>query len=173
MAIKPIITIPNNLLKNPTKKVNVIDDEIKNIVQDLIDTVLQAEDPEGAGLSANQIGVDKKICVVRNFYEDLKTGKISSEEIVLINPKIISHSKEENIDWEGCLSIPDAYGKVSRYQKIKVLAKDLNNQRITIKANGYFARVIQHEIDHLNGILFTERVIGNTISEEMFNKIQL
>jgi len=85
---------------------------------------------------------------------------------VLINPKIVSTSKETEIDYEGCLSVPDVYGKVERYKKIKVDATDISGDRIKIKAQDFFARTIQHEIDHLDGVLFTDRVIGGVISEQ-------
>ena len=171
MAVKPIITIPNKLLEDPTEKVGKITDYIKDVAEDLLDTVLKAEDPEGAGLSANQIGVNKRMCVVRNFYEDPKLDSVNSEDIVLINPKIISKSNETEMDWEGCLSVPDVYGKVPRFKKIKIKAKDINGDTIRLTANGYFARVIQHELDHLDGILFTEKVEGKTITESEFNSL--
>lgn len=171
MAVKPIITIPNKILENPTEKVGNIDDTTKSIARDLLDTVLKAEDPEGAGLSANQIGINKRMCVVRNFYEDPKSGNVDSEDIVLINPKIISHSNDIETDWEGCLSVPEVYGQVPRFKKVKVKAKDMNGDTIRLTANGYFARVIQHELDHLDGILFTEKVAGKTITESEFNSL--
>ena len=171
MAVKPIITIPNKLLEDPTEKVGKITDYIKDVAEDLMDTVLKAEDPEGAGLSANQIGVNKRMCAVRNFYEDSKTGNVSSEDTILINPKIISHSNETGMDWEGCLSVPDVYGQVPRFKKIKIKAKGIDGQKVRLTASGYFARVIQHELDHLEGILFTERVQGKTITEAEFEKL--
>ncbi|MFC1700286.1 peptide deformylase [Patescibacteria group bacterium] len=171
MTVKPIITIPNKLLEDPTEKVGEITDYIKDVASHLMDTVLKAKDPEGAGLSANQIGVNKKMCVVRNFYKDPKTGNENSEDTILINPKVISHSNETEMGWEGCLSVPDTYGQVPRFKKLKVKAKGLDGKKIRITASGYFARVIQHELDHLNGILFTERVQGKTITEEELEKL--
>ena len=172
MAIKNIITTPNPILNKKTQKVGEITEEIKNIAQDLLDTVKVAQNPEGAGLAATQIGVSKRICVVRNFFENpLDTSKIESDDIVLINPKITNHSIETDPDWEGCLSVPDKYGKVERFKKIKVTAKDLDGNILKIKAEGFFARTMQHEIDHLDGVLFTSRVEGNTISQKEFDEI--
>jgi len=170
MAIKNIIVDPNPILNNKTQKVNVINDEIRGIAQDLIDTVKVAEDPEGAGLAATQIGISKRICVVRNFFEDpVNPEKISSDDTVLINPKITHFSTEKEIDWEGCLSVPDKYGLVERAKNIKVTAKDIDGNTIKIKAEGFFARTIQHEVDHLDGVLFTSKVIGDTINQKQFD----
>ena len=167
MAVKPIITVPNMILKTKTEKIKQIDEAVLKIARDLIDTVKVAKDPEGAGLAAPQIGVSRRMCIVRNFFADPKdTEKILNEDIILINPKIISRSKEVETDWEGCLSVPDVYGKVERYKKIKIFALGVNGKDIKFKASGFLARTIQHEIDHLDGILFTEKVVGKTITEE-------
>ena len=93
------------------------------------------------------------------------------EEFILINPKITETSKETEIDWEGCLSVPDKYGKVERYRKIKVTAQTLDGNTIHISAKNLFARVIQHEVDHLDGILFTSRIVGETITEAELDKL--
>jgi len=138
----------------------------------LLDTVRVAKDPEGAGLSATQIGISKRMCVVRNFFEDpLNPDEVRSDDIVLINPKIIQYSEEKNVDWEGCLSVPDAYGLVERAEKIKITAKDIDGNIIKIKAEGFFARTIQHEVDHLDGILFTSKIEGKTLTQKEFDKI--
>jgi peptide deformylase len=91
--------------------------------------------------------------------------------MILINPEIISKSKETDVDWEGCLSIPDVYGEVQRHTKVKVKSLTLSGNEITFTAEDFFARVVQHEIDHLDGILFTSRVIGKAISEKELDKI--
>lgn len=167
MAIRKIVTIPNPVLRVKAKKVNSVGEEEKKLAQDLLDTLKVAKDPEGAGIAATQIGVSKKMCVVRNFFPDpAKNGEYAYEDYVLINPKIGSASKETEIDYEGCLSVPNTYGKVERYKKIKVDALDISGERIKIKAQDFFARTIQHEIDHLEGILFTDRVIGNVLTEQ-------
>ncbi len=172
MAVKQILTVPNDFLRKKTEKVKTVDKNILNITKDLIDTIKVAKEPEGAGLAATQIGYSKRICAVRNFYRDpLNSNKIISEDIILINPKIISRSKETDIDWEGCLSVPNTYGKVERYEKIKVIAINSEGKELKFRAAGFLARTIQHEIDHLDGILFTDRVIGKTITEEEFDKL--
>ena len=172
MSVKKILTTPNPILNKKTQKIGEITDEVRNLAQDLIDTVKVAEDPEGAGLAATQIGVSKRMCVVRNFFEDpLNPDEIKSNDIVLINPKITHYSDEKDLDWEGCLSVPDKYGKVERATKIKVTAKDIDGNTIKIKAEGFFARTIQHEVDHLDGILFSEKIEGETLSQEEFDKM--
>jgi peptide deformylase len=172
VAVKKILTIPDPILFKKTQKVGKIDEDIENIAKDLMDTVKIAKDPEGAGLAAPQLGISKRICVVRNFFEDpLNSDDINSDDIILINPKIIQYSAEKEIDWEGCLSVPNVYGLVERARKIKVTAKDIDGGIIKIKAEGFFARTIQHEIDHLDGILFTSKIEGKPIDQEEFDKM--
>ena len=174
MAVKTVLITPNPILNKKAQKVGDITDEIKNIANDLLDTVKVAKNPEGAGLAAPQIGVSKRIVVVRNFFEDpAHPEEVHSDDIILLNPKIASHSTETDLDWEGCLSVPDCYGMVERFKKIKATAKDLNGDTLKIKADGFFARTIQHEIDHLDGVLFTSKVVGSTITQqELDEKIE-
>ena len=172
MSVRKVITAPNPILTKKTQKVRDINNDVKKIAKDLLDTVRVAKDPEGAGLSATQIGISKRMCVVRNFFEDpLNPDEVRSDDIVLINPKIIQYSEEKNVDWEGCLSVPDAYGLVERAEKIKITAKDIDGNIIKIKAEGFFARTIQHEVDHLDGILFTSKIEGKTLTQKEFDKI--
>lgn len=172
MSVKTVITTPNPILDKQAQKVSDITGDIKNVAKDLLDTVKVAKDPEGAGLAAPQIGVSKRIVIVRNFFEDpLHPEEIHSDDIILINPKITSYSTETELDWEGCLSVPDKYGLVERFKKIKVTTKDIDGNNLKIKAEGFFSRTIQHEIDHLDGILFTSKIKGNTISQKEFDEM--
>ncbi len=172
MAVVPILTIPDKRLNMQCDKVTVFDDNLRQEVQNLIDTLSHAKNPEGAGLAAPQIGVMKRMVVVRDFYtEPGNRDKILSQDILLVNPKIISHSKELITDWEACLSIPDTFGLVDRYKKVKVKAQDIDGNEIKLNANGYLALVVQHELDHLDGILFTSKVRGETVNEEELDKI--
>ena len=110
------------------------------------------------------------MCVVRNFFEDpINPNEIKSQDIILINPKITHYSNEKEVDWEGCLSVPDVYGLVERAKKIKVIAKDLEGNTLKIRAEGFFARTIQHEVDHLDGILFTSKIEGDTLTQKQFD----
>ena len=169
MAVLPIKTVPDPILTRKAQKVKGFGEETKKIVRDLLDTLETARDPEGAGLAAPQLGYDKSICVTRKFFRDPKDQKtILHEDIVLINPKTYGKSKEGDLDWEGCLSIPNVYGKVERSKRVKVKAVNEKGEPFRMTANGVFARVILHEIDHLNGVLFTDLAVGETISEEEF-----
>jgi len=171
MAVVPIIETPNKILDKKTKKVGSFETETQKVIKDLKNTLDKAQDPEGAGLSANQIGISKSICVVRNFFLDpLNETEELFDERVLINPKIVSKDSEEEEGWEGCLSIPNTYGKVLRSKNIKIRYQDEAGQKQNLKTGGFFARVIQHEMDHLNGILFTSRVIGDTVTGDFFKE---
>jgi peptide deformylase len=180
MAIRPIIEVKNNIIPSilTTKcekvKLNdgVFDEKTKNIIKDLIDTARAQKEPAAAGLAAPQIGINTSICMVRRFINDpTDKGLETIKDYILINPKIITKSSDSDIGWESCLSIPKIYGMVQRYKKVKVRCLNEIGETINIKATGFFARVIQHEIDHLNGILFTTKLVGNTVTEEEFDKI--
>lgn len=172
MAVKTILTFPDPILLKKAGKITKFDDELKTVVQDLLDTVLSAKDPEGAGLAAPQIGVSKRVVIVRNFIPDPNDpSKDIAHNIVLVNPKIISKSKETTLDWEACLSVPNVYGKVERYKKIKIKAQDENGEDFRLNATGYFAAIIQHEMDHLDGILFTTKVVGQTLTESELEEL--
>ena len=173
MAVKPIITVPNPLLYQKCEKVQKVNTEVKTIIQDMIDTLMSAKNPEGAGLAAPQIGILKRIIVVRRFFPDPNDNeKTLSKEYVFINPKIISSSETTDLHYEGCLSVPNTYGQVYRPLTIKFRYLNEQAEEEQKKASGFFARVIQHEIDHLDGIIFTTKVTGNTITEQELDKIQ-
>ncbi len=157
MAIQKILTVPNPLLRQKAKKVAGIDKKILRLVKDLKDTLKVQESPRGVGLSAPQIGVSKRILVL----------KLEQEIVPFINPKIISSSKETLTDilpkekrfMEGCLSVPGFWGFVNRAYKVKVSFFDLIGGKKTKKFEGKRASFIQHEIDHLEGILFIDRIL--------------
>ncbi len=160
MSVKNIIQYPNKVLLKKSKKIeNLV--EAKNIAKDLLDTLNASKIP-GAGLAAPQIGISKNICVVRKFY-----NKDKYKDIVLINPNILKTSKELVNSLEGCLSIEDTYGYVYRHKKIKIEYTNLQGIKKTLKAEGFLSRVIQHEMDHLEGILFIQKLIdGKTYTEK-------
>ena len=169
MAVLQVKTVPDPILTQKAQKVTGFGEETKKIVRDLLDTLDTARDPEGAGLAAPQLGYGKSICVARKFFRDPKDkATVLHEDIVLINPKAYGKSKEVDLDWEGCLSVPNVYGKVGRSKRVKVKAVNEKGEPFRMTANGVFARVILHEIDHLNGVLFTDLVVGETISEGEF-----
>ncbi len=167
MSIKKILNTPNKLLETPCTKAGEINEESMTIVNDLVDTLLNATNPEGAGLAAPQIGVLKRIFVARDFYEDpTNTNKLLSKTYVFINPKIISKSKNTQTILEGCLSIPDTYGYVKRPKKIKIKATNEEGKKIRMTISGYLAQVFQHEMDHIDGILFTSKISGKMYTEK-------
>lgn len=171
MAIKRIIEAPNEILSTKTSKVKFEDPEVKEIIKDLLETTINQKNPEAAGLAAPQIGYGKRICIVREFVEIPNSEKFTITNHVMINPKIISESKELDLDFESCLSIPNMYGKVLRHKSIKVIYLDENGKEVKLKAKDFLARVIQHELDHLDGKLFTEKILGDLITEDEYNQL--
>ncbi len=170
--IKEIIKIPNKVLNQKAKKAE-FNNALKKLASDLVDTLEFCQNPKGAGLAAPQIGISERVCVVKKFSPDPADPEKELEvTFILINPEIITNSEATSIYWEGCLSIPDTYGEVERFKRVRVKFCDLNGQEITMKAEGFFARVIQHELDHLNGVLFTSKVIGRTYTEKELDELE-
>ena len=140
-----ILTYPNKILEKKTKKVrNPLDPTVQKLVRDMLETMEKAE---GAGLAAPQIGESLRICALR----------CEGEIFILINPKITSYSRNKETNEEGCLSFPGKFIPVKRSTKIKARYLNEKGEEMKIKAEGILARIIQHEVDHLDGILFIER----------------
>ena len=149
MAIKKIITYPDPVLRQKVETVTSFDDALKQLAKDLAETMYAAP---GAGLAANQIGVCQRVAVI-NVSDDEEEKK----HLVLVNPEIIEKEGCQ-IDEEGCLSVIDLTANVERYSKLLVRAQDLDGKQWEFPAEDFFARVIQHELDHLSGILFIDRL---------------
>lgn len=145
MSVRPIHLLGSPVLREQATRVGEVQDEIIQLVEDLFDT-MNAED--GIGLAANQIGVTRRVAVVQAEDDD---------QLVLIDPEIIEREGETRGE-EGCLSIPDVFGDVDRAQRIVVETTSLGNERIKIEAEDLKARAIQHEIDHMDGILFIDHL---------------
>ncbi|WP_078547224.1 peptide deformylase [Litchfieldia alkalitelluris] len=147
MAILPIVEYPAEVLEKPCERVTQFDSSLNKLLNSMYDTMLEAD---GVGLAAPQIGISKRIAIV-----DIgdKNGRID-----FINPTIIE-SNGEQTGPEGCLSFPDLFGEVKRSDSIKVRAQNRRGKTFVLEAEGFLARAIQHEIDHLDGILFTTKVI--------------
>ena len=142
-----IITDPKNkILTSKTKDIEHINSEIKTLANDMFETMLNNN---GVGLSANQVGYPLSLIVF--------TDPDYSKKYVLINPKILNSSETLCDMEEGCLSLPDTWGVVSRPEKISLEAKNIDGKKIKYKFKDILARIVQHELDHLNGILFTEK----------------
>ncbi len=156
MPVKPVLKIGNPFLQKSTKMVNRIDENLRSgVIQDLLDT-MAAEN--GAGIAAPQIGVDLRIIIFgiekNPRYPDAEVVPIT----ILINPQITNLSAELESAWEGCLSVPGFRGLVPRYKTIRYTGRDENGNFINREVSGFHARVVQHEADHLNGILYLERI---------------
>lgn len=153
-----IISLPNKHLRERSKKVGVITDEVKKFVEDMkaatIDWENSREHEVGVALAAVQVDRLLRIVVIRNDFDN-KSDKTFT---VFINPEITKYEGKIEQDFEGCLSVPDIYGKVPRYTKVRVRAQDLDGRFFRVTAEGFLARVFQHEIDHTNGIVFIDRI---------------
>ena len=150
--ILPIVTTPNPVLTTPTEKITDITLDIRTLVDDMFETMHNAQ---GLGLAAPQINQGIALCVLE--YDDPDDIE-SIPRTVLINPRVTWKSMRSAVEEEACLSIPGVGGLVKRAREIRVKAEDLDGNSIEVKAKGLFARALQHEIDHLNGILFTSYV---------------
>jgi peptide deformylase len=158
MTKDDIIALPNEHLRQRSKKIGFINDDIKQLVADMEAATLDWEDHRdheaGVALAAIQIDRPYRVVVVRNDFDN-KTDRSFQ---VFINPEITKYEGKLEEDYEGCLSVKDIYGKVPRYQKVRVKALDLNGRPIRVTAEGFLARVFQHEIDHTNGIVFIDHI---------------
>jgi peptide deformylase len=158
MTKDDIIFLPNPHLREKSKKVGLITDEIKQVVDDMqtatIDWDQSREHEVGVALAAVQIDRLYKIVIVRNNYDN----KDDHTFTVFINPEITKTEGEPVEDYEGCLSVKNIYGKVKRFPKVKVKATSLEGREFRVTAEGFLARIFQHEIDHTNGIVFIDRI---------------
>lgn len=158
MKTEDIITLPNAHLREKSAKIHVITDQIHTLVKNMTDASLDWEDSRpheiSAALAAVQIDVLERLVIVRSDFDDKATRDFTT----LINPEIVKLEGEIVYDYEGCLSVNNIYGKVPRHSKIRVKALNIEGQEVRFKAEGFLARVIQHEIDHTNGILFIDHI---------------
>ena len=153
-----IVTTPDPRLRVKCKKVNHVDDEIREMVNNMIQNSLDWEKEHkfeiSAALAAPQLGYDRRIIIVREDTEN----KENATFIPLLNPEVIKTEGKIVKDYEGCLSVPNFYGMVPRPDKARIKAQTIDGQEVRIKADGFLARTLLHEIDHLNGILFIDHI---------------
>jgi peptide deformylase len=153
-----IVTLPEPNLRKRSHKVGVITEEIKKLIKDMTDATIDWEnsrDHEAAvGLAAVQVNQLFRVFIIRNDFENTENKKFT----VFINPEIVKKIGPMVEDYEGCLSVPDVYGKVERYESVKVKALDENGQSFRVTAHGYLARILQHEVDHTQGIVFIDHI---------------
>lgn len=157
MAIREVIQPDNPILRKKAIKVSNFDSKFQILVDDMIETMIDAP---GVGLAAPQVAVSQRVIVVRlpdSTEEDREEyGELAGKLFVVANPKIIKSSKEMVAGVEGCLSIPSILGEVDRHESVVIRGQDRDGKPIRIKAQGWLARVFQHEIDHLDGQLFID-----------------
>jgi peptide deformylase len=161
MKKEDIIALPHPNLRQKSLKVTMFGSSIKAMVKNMIEATLNWEDSRpheiGAALAAVQINHLQRAIIVRSDFDD----KVSREFTTLINPKIIKLEGDITYDHEGCLSVKDIYGLTPRYSRVRIKAQDLNGDDIRVRAEGFLARVLQHEVDHTNGILFIDHIKKN------------
>ena len=147
--VREIVKYPDPILQKPTEKVTEFDAELRTLVDDMFESMYAAH---GIGLAAPQIGVGKRITVI-----DLSFQKNPEEKLVLINPEIL-HREGRQVEEEGCLSLPEIREKVTRAAKVKVKAQDVEGKWFELDGEDLLSRAFQHEIDHLDGVLFIFRL---------------
>jgi len=148
MTIRPILTVPNPILKQVSKPVEKVTDETRKLMDDMLETMYDAP---GIGLAAIQIGVPLNVIVMDLAREDEKP-----QVKYFINPEILEDVEELNPYEEGCLSVPDVFDTVERPERVKLTYLDYNGERVTEWCEGLYATCIQHEMDHLKGIVFID-----------------
>jgi peptide deformylase len=174
MALRKIVTLPDPVLRKKARPINKIDEDLQRLIDDMVDTM---RDAPGVGLAAPQVGISQRLIVVeyaeaprqlsqnsQNLQEEKERGGGEPEEVkpklyVMINPEIVKTSEETVMGVEGCLSIPGLVGEVERFAKIQVKGLNRRGQPMKVKAEGWLARIFQHEIDHINGIVFPDRAV--------------
>ncbi len=158
MKKEDIITLPDPRLRQKTQKIQVVDEKIKQLIKDMesvaLDWEISRPHEVSVALAAPQVGIMHQLIIIRDNLEDRESKKFTA----LINPKIIKFEGEIGYDFEGCLSVPDIYGEVPRYEKIRLEALDIDGNKIKLKANGFLARTLQHEVDHINGLVFIDHI---------------
>lgn len=158
MKDEKLITLPNTNLRKNSKRIGYVGVKIHELIADMEKATLDWEDSRehevGVALAAVQINVHKRVVIIRSDFDDKNDRTFK----VFINPEISKYEGEVIEDFEGCLSVKDIYGKVPRYSKVQVKATDTDGNTIKLTAEGFLARVFQHEIDHTNGMLFVDRI---------------
>ena len=150
MTIKPLIILPDPILRQVSAPIEQVDDAVRNLSADMLETMYDAP---GIGLAAIQVGINRRMLVI-----DLSKEDEEKKPQVFINPEILQSSDERSVYEEGCLSIPDYYAEVERPAKITVKFLGLDGKEQLLEADGLLATCLQHEIDHLNGVLFIDHI---------------
>jgi peptide deformylase len=159
MALLPILTYPDDTLRRHADPVDTVDKKLRKLVDDMVETMYEAP---GIGLAASQVGQLLQVVVIHVQKEEEDTGLIT-----LVNPRIVAAHGQISFE-EGCLSVPGYYAQVKRYQEVSVQALNPDGKPVQIDASGFLAVVLQHELDHLSGRLFIDRI--NPIARDIFKR---
>ena len=160
MGLRKIVTLPEPILRRKARPVSTFDKNLQTLIDDMIETMREAP---GVGLAAPQVGISDRLIVVEyadppeEEDEDAEPKEIKPKLYVMLNPEIVKTSEEKVLGVEGCLSIPGLVGEVERFQMIQVKGLNRHGRPMKVKAEGWLARIFQHEIDHVNGVVFPDR----------------
>ncbi len=153
MTIRQIVYLPDPVLRRKAQPVTRFDAELQTLIDDMVETMRQAP---GVGLAAPQVGQSERLIVVEYPVDDSKEDA-PKKLFVMLNPEIKEMSTETELGVEGCLSVPGFHGEVERALTVTVKGQNRHGQPMKVKAKGWLARIFQHEIDHLNGVMFTDK----------------
>ncbi|HEY5731363.1 MAG TPA: peptide deformylase [Anaerolineales bacterium] len=155
MTLRTIVTLPDPVLRRKARPVTKFDKDLQTLIDDMVETMREAP---GVGLAAPQIGLSERLLVIEYYEreEDEENEEAPKKVWAVINPVIVKASEEKVIGVEGCLSIPGLVGEVERHAEVHVRALNRHGKPMKVKAKGWLARIFQHEIDHLNGVLFPD-----------------
>ncbi len=159
MTVREIVAVPEPILRKKAKSVTRFDDKLQTLIDDMVDTMREAP---GVGLAAPQVGAPQRVIVVEYFENEEDEEREDAENApkrlyTIVNPEITRKSTEMKVGVEGCLSVPGYNGEVERHLAVTVKGQNRYGQPVTLRLKDWTARIFQHEIDHLNGVLFTDR----------------
>lgn len=174
MALLDVVKLPNPILRQKTRPVTRFDDDLQTLIDNMIETM---RENNGVGLAAPQVGLPLQLTVIESLPQTDEEGNEIPESrqiFVVANPRIVWESREVVDGIEGCLSIPGYLGEVERHAAIRVRAQDRHGKPIKLKLQGWTARIFQHEIDHLQGVLYIDRLTApeHLWTEEEFEQMQ-
>ena len=155
MTLRKIVTLPDPVLRRKARGITKFDKDLSTVIDDMVETMREAP---GVGLAAPQIGLSERLIVIEYYEreEDEEDEEAPKKVWAMINPEIVKASDERLMGVEGCLSIPGLLGEVERHAEVQVKGLNRHGKPMKIKAKGWLARIFQHEIDHLNGVVFPD-----------------
>jgi len=173
MTVLDIVSLPAPILREKTRPVTKFDDELQTLIDNMIDTM---RDANGVGLAAPQINIPIRLTVIEGLPKEDEDGEEipdSRQLLIVVNPEIVWRSQDVTDGIEGCLSIPGYLGEVERFEAIRVRAQDRHGKKVKMRLTGWTARIFQHEIDHLNGELYIDKLTApeNFWTEEKFRQM--